>query len=73
MGRPVILADVGLDLDDPADAAAADALGVPNEVDPQQGPGRLEGRPGKDLPEIAQFNTTWTDFSVFGTSRPKTL
>ena len=77
MRRSVVLADVRLELDDPAlaaaDGASASADGrLADEARPQQPPGRLERRPAEELAQIAQLMMTWNDLSESGTSRPKT-
>ena len=75
--RPVLLADVRLELDDPAlaavDRAFASVAGpLADQTRPQQPAGRRERRPAEELAQIAQLVMTWNDLSESGTSRPKT-
>jgi hypothetical protein len=47
MRRPILLADVGLDLDDPPGPAGGAV--VPDQPAPEQRPSQLEGRQLEDL------------------------
>jgi hypothetical protein len=58
VGRPVLLADVGLEFDDPADSAGAvgaiSAAGIPNETRPNECRGRLERGPPDERGSLGQ-------------------
>ena len=54
MRRLVVLADVGLDLDDPARPPIRAGVALPNERQPDQRRSDLEGRPAEERPEIVQ-------------------
>jgi hypothetical protein len=49
MGGTVILPDVRLELDDPADPGASGNVGA-DEAGAEQGARGLEGRPGEEIP-----------------------
>jgi hypothetical protein len=50
----VVFADVGLDLDDPPDSAAAVAI-VADQPRPDQRRSDLEGRPAEEPAQVAQL------------------
>jgi hypothetical protein len=52
VGGAILLADVRLDLDDPADATAG--IPFPNEARADQGLRDLEGRPAEERTEVGQ-------------------
>jgi hypothetical protein len=55
MRGPIVLADVRLDLDDPADASR-DSGGVADEAQADERRGDVERRPAEELPEAAQLD-----------------
>jgi hypothetical protein len=56
VGGEVGLADVGLDLDDPADASiTAGLIRLTDQPQPEQRRRDLEGRPAEQLPELVQL------------------
>jgi len=55
VGRQVALADVGLDLDDPRDAAVARRRALADEPRPDQAGGSVEGRALEEFSEAVQW------------------
>jgi hypothetical protein len=56
--RAVILADVGLELDDPPDPEAPAIDSRPDEARSEQRPGSVEGRAGDEGGDPGQRNVT---------------
>jgi hypothetical protein len=58
VGRPILLADVGLDLDDAADSP--NRAVIPDQGAAEQRPAQLEGGQGKDVADRAPYRVTGT-------------
>jgi hypothetical protein len=71
MRRPIVLPDVGLDLDDPTTPGGAGRL--VDQVDAEECRGDLERRPGEQLGGVLQEATPKSAFRSLGSSSPNTV
>ena len=72
MRRPIVLADVSLDLDDPTTPGGA-AGRLVDQVDAEECRGDLERRPGEQVGGVLQEATPKSAFRSLGSSSPNTV